>query len=1257
MRDAVDNATARARSRLSALAAAAALAAMLTAATTLTVTGAGAAEPAPAAATQITEAPPLTWGFKTSWRTYVPIPEVAEGAEVVGGTPGQAYDLRWAFASGSYDDETRTTRIDFRGTVHWQKYKASQLGYTPPAGYTGEPDPYILDVTMADPEITISRESAVVSVVLKSRDLDTWEMVDYGRVPLVNLEAVGVTPTVAGGTTTWSEIPAAVSEEGAPAFSGFYRVGAAVDPLSFSYTGPGGAPDFSEHFDEEGAPSLKLARNALFFEGTRPVEYEWFALDREDLLAHSFRNLEIGASGEEELEVETFDLENMSPVGEPLTIPWEEAPYESTVVAYDSNRDRVLYHGWFEEGITRSLEFEPRTDGYVRGTINDPTVSDPGAIGAGTRAYLAWDPTRDQGWRIEGDNKCLRGGPEYEGVECEWHLLTFKEGPDGSWEKKSYAVPGFGPGQFEGGYKVSSTFVQPTYVTASDGSLIVLATARESENPDNPVPARVPVAYRLTLDEADETVRAEPFPLTAPGGTFSSSEYFDTLKTAPGGQIVLVNVLGPTVHCQITAGAVHCDQRVNPNETVETTGSSLERVAVDPEDGTLWYRGTVSQKLAAFREGRLRGAQFFKELYGHEAPIMVGAHHTIYAVTTDGSPTELGGAKTWGWGRFELLGYTPTVTEQPADAAVSLGAGEATKEVTFSAAATGEPAPTVQWQVRTPGASRFTAIAGAVEPTLSVAAEPDLDGAEYRAVYANAAGTVASEAATLGVEYVPAIKLQLKSQTVTEGDDASFSVVADGNPAPTVTWTRRNGEGLWVPIGPGDENFRISQEGDTLTVVEANALESGMRFRAVIANAVGTVRSAVVALTVAPRVEIPAGGIAVTHASLDWLGNGEMQSAPPAGGSNYFSAGISGGNEATYHSVVGNAAVWQVSATGQEALAGWATRAAHVADGGRQVARLYGGEGRVEPDGAADISWNAAFSVNFYGGLVPFTIEDPELKVEPDGTGALTATAVGCSSSQDNPNQCAPLAAATQVVVADFEGVTIEPGRPLTVEPEYLGVTAEVPAGSGAEAQLRSGPDWGSWPQSFVDFQFETGLSSYWYSSGTNDELKPPLPLTVNLEGPAAPAEPHDEGTPSGDDGGGSSSAPAPTSATTVKKAKKVKKVKGAPARVAVAKTVRLGRKGVATIARLACPKGGADCAPIVPARIAVRIGGRRRLIGVAVPRRIKAGGAAAVKVSLSKGARTALGDGKVGLRLRIAVRSGERMTSRIAKVTIVGRG
>jgi hypothetical protein len=88
----------------------------------------------------------------------------------------------------------------------------------------------------------------------------------------------------------------------------------------------------------------------------------------------------------------------------------------------------------------------------------------------------------------------------------------------------------------------------------------------------------------------------------------------------------------------------------------------------------------------------------------------------------------------------------PQITTQPSDTTVSAGA-----DATFTAAASGSPAPTVAWQSSSNGTT-WTAVAGATSTTLTVSATTVAQsGTQYRAVFTNSAGTVESNAATLTV--------------------------------------------------------------------------------------------------------------------------------------------------------------------------------------------------------------------------------------------------------------------------------------------------------------------------------------------------------------------------------------------------------------------------------------------------------------------------------------------------------------------------
>jgi alpha-tubulin suppressor-like RCC1 family protein len=89
----------------------------------------------------------------------------------------------------------------------------------------------------------------------------------------------------------------------------------------------------------------------------------------------------------------------------------------------------------------------------------------------------------------------------------------------------------------------------------------------------------------------------------------------------------------------------------------------------------------------------------------------------------------------------------PVVTEQPQSSTVEVG-----QPASFEAAATGFPAPTVQWEVSANAGGTWSPVAGASGDQLTVSdTQASENGDEYRAVFTNVAGKGTSDAATLTV--------------------------------------------------------------------------------------------------------------------------------------------------------------------------------------------------------------------------------------------------------------------------------------------------------------------------------------------------------------------------------------------------------------------------------------------------------------------------------------------------------------------------
>ena len=128
-----------------------------------------------------------------------------------------------------------------------------------------------------------------------------------------------------------------------------------------------------------------------------------------------------------------------------------------------------------------------------------------------------------------------------------------------------------------------------------------------------------------------------------------------------------------------------------------------------------------------------------------------------------------------------------TVTSSPSNLTVTLG-----QSASFSAAATGSPAPTVQWQVSTDGGATFTDIPGATATTLAFAATMSQNGNLYRAVFTNASGSVTSSAAMLTVNTASLTTAVSSSKSPTVfGQAVTFTAAVSatsGTPTGTVTF-------------------------------------------------------------------------------------------------------------------------------------------------------------------------------------------------------------------------------------------------------------------------------------------------------------------------------------------------------------------------------------------------------------------------------------------------------------------------------------
>jgi hypothetical protein len=127
--------------------------------------------------------------------------------------------------------------------------------------------------------------------------------------------------------------------------------------------------------------------------------------------------------------------------------------------------------------------------------------------------------------------------------------------------------------------------------------------------------------------------------------------------------------------------------------------------------------------------------------------------------------------------------FAPSISTQPTNQTVTDG-----QTASFTAAASGNPTPTVQWQRSTDGGSTWSDISGATSPTYSFTAAFAQNGYKYRAVFTNSLGSTPTNAATLTVQTVPVIT-SANQVTFTVGRASTFLVTTTGNPAPSLSRT------------------------------------------------------------------------------------------------------------------------------------------------------------------------------------------------------------------------------------------------------------------------------------------------------------------------------------------------------------------------------------------------------------------------------------------------------------------------------------
>jgi uncharacterized repeat protein (TIGR03803 family) len=237
------------------------------------------------------------------------------------------------------------------------------------------------------------------------------------------------------------------------------------------------------------------------------------------------------------------------------------------------------------------------------------------------------------------------------------------------------------------------------------------------------------IAYFSSIADTGSPQPIAPMTL-APNG-----DLYGTIDTAKNGGTVFKLTFASKMAFTQSPGNATAGVAVNGN-----TGVKVE--IQDSTDLSVTDNSTVTLTLSSgsFNGGGNTLTALSDNGYAMFSPLVIDTPGTYTLTASDGTlPVVVSNT-------FQIEQNLPVVTTNPVSQTIASGA-----TVSFTASATGTPMPTVQWQVSTNAGLSFANVSNATSTTYSFSASESQSQNQYRAVFTNASGSVASSAATLNV--------------------------------------------------------------------------------------------------------------------------------------------------------------------------------------------------------------------------------------------------------------------------------------------------------------------------------------------------------------------------------------------------------------------------------------------------------------------------------------------------------------------------
>ena len=667
----------------------------------------------------------ITWGFKESFRNYVP---AAGQSAIDGATQLPSGLFEFPASGGTYDPDTKELTIQGSGAAVFN-YQA-----------------HIFVITLREPRIVISPASSVVNVELTVQIVDATtgavQTTTTSRVDLATLDISGGTRAITDGGYTWSGIPAQLTAVGADAFTAhfpdgsstrFYNAGDPLDPVSFAVTG-GWPAELTESWDAPGSSRLIITANsptAGLING---------------MVTDYSRNIVYAAAADKLLHV--LDGETGTALRAPIALP--VTPMPNFPLLIDEATGDVKYVGSTNE-TDLGLDLPGSASLYALVTIRKT------AEGYGTPTALAWRnaftatnlPVLNQ---ATGDVYIAGGATSSNSTTGAGGTPNQVKGgrilriPDT--DTTELILPDVVFDDVTGITPTNRTAEQRTLALDQSAGRLYIGTRSQTDSNWNHIKV-VDITNGFTL--VSTTPVAELLPL---GGAMTVDQATGRLYLRDDNALVSGGVYQIHAYDGRAAGTAPLTRLAS------LSPESSQPMHIPPGQSLLWAANAA-------------GGASSVALYG-TAPSF-----TLLGVTTGFANTAIPASVTTGVSGKAFAGIylqsgegvrgvriverllTPSITEQPTS--VSADDGET---ATFTVVGTGTPAPTIKWQTGSPllGWTDLVdgdGISGSQTATLHVAANEATDGTQYRAVLSNVAtdwlgatvpiGSLASQAAALTI--------------------------------------------------------------------------------------------------------------------------------------------------------------------------------------------------------------------------------------------------------------------------------------------------------------------------------------------------------------------------------------------------------------------------------------------------------------------------------------------------------------------------